>query len=93
MLINNNSDFADDVTYIVSFVAFFVFAVILTAVRCAQLDEYNVDNDAKNMKAKTALLEEVIQEHFVAKPQTPVQVNTECKGCLNRYNVIPMVFK
>ena len=93
MVIDQDSEFADEATYIVSIVALLLFALIIVLCRCAKLDEFNADNEALNMKAKTAYLEEIIQEQLSIQQSVKLPVKTECKNCLSSYNVIPMVFK
>ena len=93
MIIDQDSDFADETTFIVSSFACIAFAIIILLCRCAKVDNFNADNDALNMKAKTAYLEEIIQEQLAEQQSVKLPVKTECKNCLNSYNVIPMVFR
>ena len=93
MVIDQDSDFADEITFIVSIVTFLLLALIIVLCRCAKVDAFNADNDALNMKAKTAYLEEIIQEQLAEQQTVKIPVKTECKNCLNSYNIIPMVFK
>lgn len=93
MVIDQDSEFADEITFIASIVTFLLIALIIVLCRCAKVDEFNADNDALNMKAKTTYLEEIIQEQLSIQQSEKLPVKTECKNCLNNYNVIPMVFR
>lgn len=93
MVIDQDSDFADNITFIVSIITFMALALIILLCRCEKVDSFNADNDALNMKAKTAYLEEIIQEQLSIQQSVKLPAKTECKNCLSNYNVIPMVFR
>ena len=93
MIIDQDSVFANESTFIVSSFACIAFALIILLYTSEKVDNFNADNDALNMKAKIAYLEEIIQEQLSVQQSVKLPVKTECKNCLNTYNVIPMVFR